>query len=161
MGCARGHVSNRRLEGPRRIRLLADLHGAPLRVLDEQPFQAAGRHGQVMLYLASANDDPAALEAGGVGRWQSGRPGKHPDAKPLKGFGGARVLEIIEDHDGDAYRAVYTVRFADAIYVLHVFQKKSRKKIATPKHQIEMIRARLKDAERLHAERTRKGGSRG
>jgi phage-related protein len=87
--------------------------------------------------------------------------GKHPDAKPLKGFGGARVLEIIEDHGGDAYRAVYTVRFADAIYVLHVSQKKSRKKLAAPKHQIDVIRARLKDAERLHAERTRIGGSRG
>jgi phage-related protein len=56
--------------------------------------------------------------------------GKHPDAKPLKGFGGASVMEIVEDHDGDTYRAVYTVRFADAVYVLHVFQKKSKKKIA-------------------------------
>jgi phage-related protein len=87
--------------------------------------------------------------------------GKHPDAKPLKGFGGASVLEIVEDHDGDTFRAVYTVRFADAIYVLHVFQKKSKKKIATPKHELELIRARLKEAERLHAERTREGGGHG
>jgi len=86
--------------------------------------------------------------------------GKHPDAKPLKGFGGASVLEIVEDHDGDTYRAVYTVRFADAVYVLHVFQKKS-KKIATPKHEMDLIPARLKEAERLHAERTREGGTHG
>src|ERR1700740_336976 len=59
--------------------------------------------------------------------------GKHPDAKPLKGFSGAGVLEIVEDFSGDTYRAVYTVRFADAVYVLHVFQKKSKKGIATPK----------------------------
>ncbi|CAN5163009.1 type II toxin-antitoxin system RelE/ParE family toxin [soil metagenome] len=84
---------------------------------------------------------------------------RHPDAKPLKGFGGASVLEIVENHDGDTYRAVYTVRFADAVYVLHVFQKKSKKKIATPKHELDLIRARLKEAERLHAERPREGGS--
>jgi phage-related protein len=71
------------------------------------------------------------------------------------------VLEIVEDHDGDTYRAVYTVRFADAVYVLHVFQKKSKKKIATPKHELERIRTRLKEAERLHGERTREGGSHG
>jgi phage-related protein len=87
--------------------------------------------------------------------------GKHPDAKPLKGFGGASVLEIVEDHDGDTYRAVYTVRFADAVYVLHIFQKKSKKKIATPKHEMDLIRVRLKEAERLHAERTREGGIHG
>jgi len=52
---------------------------------------------------------------------------KHADAKPLKGFGGAGVLEVVDDFDGDTYRAVYTVKFSDAIYVLHVFQKKSRK----------------------------------
>ncbi|MGI9183186.1 MAG: type II toxin-antitoxin system RelE/ParE family toxin [Longimicrobiaceae bacterium] len=84
---------------------------------------------------------------------------RHPDAKPLKGFGGASVLEIVENHDGDTCRAVYTVRFADAVYVLHVFQKKSKKKIATPKHELDLIRARLKEAERLHAERPREGGS--
>ncbi len=87
--------------------------------------------------------------------------GKHPDAKPLKGFGGASVLEIVEDQDGDTYRAVYTVRFVDAVYVLHVFQKKSKRKIATPKHEMDLIRARLKEAERLHAERTREGGTHG
>jgi phage-related protein len=63
---------------------------------------------------------------------QSG--GKHPDAKPMKGFGGASVIEIVEDYDSDTYRAVYTVKFAEAIYVLHAFQKKSKSGIATPKH---------------------------
>jgi phage-related protein len=73
-----------------------------------------------------------------------------PDAKPLKGFGGAGVLELIEDHRGDTYRAVYTVRFPTRIYVLHVFQKKSKRGIATPKRDLELIRDRLKWAERLH-----------
>jgi phage-related protein len=73
-----------------------------------------------------------------------------PDAKPLKGFGGAGVLELIEDHKGSTYRAVYTVRFATRIYVLHAFQKKSKRGIATPKREIELIHERLKWAERLY-----------
>jgi phage-related protein len=73
-----------------------------------------------------------------------------PEAKPLKGFGGAGVLELIEDHRGDTYRAVYTVRFSTRIYVLHVFQKKSKRGIATPRRDLELIRDRLKQAERIH-----------
>ena len=69
---------------------------------------------------------------------------KHEAAKPLKGFAGAGVLEIVESHDGDAYRAVYTVKLARAVYVLHVFQKKSKRGIATPKSEIEFIKQRLK-----------------
>jgi phage-related protein len=76
--------------------------------------------------------------------------GKHPDAKPLKGFTGAGVLEIVEDYSSDTYRAVYTVRFSDAVYVLHVFQKKSKQGIATPKEEIEKVKSRLKMAEELH-----------
>ena len=72
---------------------------------------------------------------------------KHEDARPLKGFGSAGVLEIVEDWHGDTYRAVYTVRFAAAVFVLHVFQKKSRKGIETPKHELALIRERLKAAE--------------
>ena len=72
---------------------------------------------------------------------------KHEDAKPLKGFGSAGVLEVVEDWHGDTYRAVYTVRFAAAVYVLHVFQKKARKGIETPKHEINLIHERLKAAE--------------
>ncbi len=72
---------------------------------------------------------------------------KHPDAKPLKGFGGAGVLEVVDDFQGDAYRAVYTVRFADAVYVVHCFQKKSTQGIATPKPDMELIKSRLKAIE--------------
>ena len=76
-----------------------------------------------------------------------------PAAKPLKGFGGARVMEIVERHRGDAFRAVYTANFADVIYVLHMFQKKSKHGIATPKSDMELIRRRFAEAERLHRER--------
>ncbi len=79
--------------------------------------------------------------------------GIDPAAKPLRGFGGASVLEIVAAEHGDAWRAVYTVRFQDAIYVLHVFQKKSKKGVATPMREIELIRRRLAEAERDHRER--------
>src|ERR1700712_4481772 len=82
---------------------------------------------------------------------------EHPRAKALKGFGGRSVLEVVDDEDGDTYRAVYTVRFAAAIYVLHAFQKKSRKGIETPKHEIEVIKARLKLAEAHSRENYGKG----
>jgi phage-related protein len=68
---------------------------------------------------------------------------KHPKAKPLKGFKGASVLEIVEDYDGDTYRAVYTVKLAGIVYVLHIFQKKSKHGIATPKQDVELIENRL------------------
>jgi phage-related protein len=68
---------------------------------------------------------------------------KHEDAKPLKGFGGATILEIIANHDGDTFRAVYTVKFKQRIYVLHCFQKKSKQGSRTPRHDIQLIRARL------------------
>ena len=76
-----------------------------------------------------------------------------PAAKPLKGFGGARVMEIVDRYDTNTYRAVYTVQFAEAIYVLHAFQKKSTRGTATPAREIDLIRRRLADAERLHRER--------
>jgi phage-related protein len=78
---------------------------------------------------------------------------KHPSAKPLKGFGGAGVLEIVEDHDGDTYRAVYTVKLAGVVYVLHTFQKKAKRRIATPKQELERIKARLKLAQEDYASR--------
>ena len=76
---------------------------------------------------------------------------KHKDSKALSGFGGASILEIVEDYDGDTYRAVYTVRFAGAVYALHAFQKKSKKGIATPKPEIDLIKGRLKKAEEHYA----------
>ena len=76
-----------------------------------------------------------------------------PAAKPMKGFGGARVMEIVHRHDTNTYRAVYTAQFGEAIYVLHAFQKKSKGGIATPAREIDLIRRRLADAERLHRQR--------
>ncbi len=71
---------------------------------------------------------------------------RHPTrAKTLSGFGGAGVIEVKESYDGNAYRAVYTVHYANAIYVLHAFQKKSKKAIATPKAEMNLIRKRLND----------------
>jgi phage-related protein len=72
--------------------------------------------------------------------------GKFVGAKPLKGFGGAAVLEVVEAFDGDAFRCVYTVKFARAVYVLHVFQKKSTSGIKTPKREIDLVENRLKRA---------------
>lgn len=81
--------------------------------------------------------------------------GKHAQAKPLKGFGSTGVLEVVEDDDGNTYRAVYTVQLSNAIYVLHCFQKKSHKGIATPKQDMDLIRERLKLAQQ-HSEGTKK-----
>lgn len=78
---------------------------------------------------------------------------KHGHAKPLTGFGGAGVVEIIADHDGDTFRCIYTVRLAGSVYVLHAFQKKSKSGRATPKTEIRLIEHRLREAERLHEER--------
>ena len=77
---------------------------------------------------------------------------KHDQAKPLHGFGSAGVLEIVEDWRGNTYRAVYTVRFAAAVFVLHVFQKKSRSRGATLKLDLEMIRDRFNMAEQIAKE---------
>jgi phage-related protein len=76
--------------------------------------------------------------------------GKHPDAKPLKGFGGAGTLEIVDDHQGDTYRAVYTVKLRGMVYVLHAFQKKSTTGIATRKEDIDLIKQRLRQAQELY-----------
>lgn len=120
--------------------------------------------GRVMLQLASLKPihwAPGALRdlrafpkqvRVGIGRaLQFAQAGdKHPAAKALKGFAGASVLEIAVDHDRATYRAVYTVRFKDAVYVLHTFQKKSKHAIATPRRELDLIRGRLKWAEQRH-----------
>ena len=80
---------------------------------------------------------------------------KHDHAKPLKGYKGAGVLEVVEDHDGDTFRAVYTVRLAGIVYVLHCFQKKSKTGIATPKATLDLIDQRLRIAETTHAKRNK------
>lgn len=82
--------------------------------------------------------------------------GQHPpSAKPLKGIGSGAV-ELVDDFDGDTYRAVYTVRFTEAVYVLHAFKKKSKRGIRTPQVDMELIKRRLKNAEHDHAQRYKK-----
>ena len=89
----------------------------------------------------------------GFALWVAQRDGKPAQGKPLKGIvSGSGILELIERHDGDTYRVVYTVRFKGAVYVLHAFQKKSKRGIKTPKHDIEVIRDRLKAAEAHYRE---------
>ena len=82
---------------------------------------------------------------------------KHQDAKPLKGFGGASVVEIVSDHDGDTFRAVYTVRFRGVVYALHAFQKKSKTGIKTPKKELDSVKQRLREAAHDYRERYRNG----
>jgi phage-related protein len=77
------------------------------------------------------------------------RGGKHPGAKVLTGFGGAGVVEIVKDYRGDTFRAVYTLRYAGTVYVLHAFQKKSKTGRETPRRDIELIRQRLREAEQI------------
>jgi phage-related protein len=102
-------------------------------------------------WIGSSRDDLRAfpedvrLRVGGA-LWEAQLGRKAGWAKPLKGFGGAGVLEVVDDFDGDTFRAVYTVRFAGVIYVLHAFQKKSKSGIATPRHEIALIEQRLKRA---------------
>jgi phage-related protein len=112
-----------------------------------------GSHPQrLTLYIGSSQKDLTSLSHGvqevffyGINLAVQGK--KAPDAKPLKGFGGANVFEIVERDRHGTYRAVYTVRYKEAVYVLHVFQKKSKQGIATPKQDIDLIRSRLKIAE--------------
>jgi len=86
------------------------------------------------------------------------RAEKHTDAKPLRGFGGAGVLEMVERHHTDAFRAVYTTRLATAVFVLHAFQKKAKQGVATPQRDLAVIRRRLAEAEGIDAERTQRKG---
>lgn len=91
------------------------------------------------------------LRVGGA-LWEAQLGRKAAWAKPLKGFGGAGVLEVVDDHDGDTYRAVYTVRFAGVVYVLHAFQKKSKSGVATPRREIALVEQRLKRAGEDHSQ---------
>ena len=94
----------------------------------------------------SAFPEPVRRRVGGA-LWDAQLGRKAPWAKPLKGFGGAGVLEVVDDFDGDTFRAVYTVRFAGVVYVLHAFQKKAKRGIATPKVELDKIKARLARAQ--------------
>ena len=77
------------------------------------------------------------------------RGSKHRDTKPLVGYAGAGILEVVTDFRGDTFRAVYTVRFAGAVYVLHAFQKKSKSGRATPRRELQLIAQRLREAEEI------------
>lgn len=102
-------------------------------------------------WIGSSRDDvrdfpePVRLRVGGA-LWDAQLGGKAAWVKPLQGFGGASVLEVVDDYDGNTYRAVYTVRFSGVVYVLHAFQKKSKSGIATPRHVIALIEQRLRQA---------------
>jgi phage-related protein len=107
-------------------------------------------------WIGSAKDDLLGFPAEvvrevGHALYVAQMGGKHAAVKPLKGFGGTGMLEIVESYLGNAYRVVYTVRFRDMIYVLHAFQKKSKRGIATPQHEIDMMNARLRQAEQEYA----------
>lgn len=86
----------------------------------------------------------------GYALYRAQKGGMHGSAKPLKGFGGAGVVEIVEDYNTDTYRAVYTVKFTEVVYVLHAFQKKAKKGSRTPASEMEIVRRRLKVAEADH-----------
>lgn len=106
-------------------------------------------------WVASSKKDLRAMPVAvksvfGFALYQAQIGEKHVDAKPLRGFGGAGVLEVVENHDGDTYRAVYTVKFEEAVYVLHCFQKKSKSGVATPKQDLDLVESRLKIAQVEH-----------
>jgi phage-related protein len=99
----------------------------------------------------SALPDPV-MDLFGFALYLAQTGGKHEQAKPLRGFGCAGVLEVVEDWNRSTFRAVYTARFSGAIFVLHVFQKKSKRGAATPKADIDLIRERLRVAEQMAKE---------
>ena len=90
----------------------------------------------------------------GQAMFEAQRGTKHLDAKPMKGFGGTGVLEVVKRADGNTYRAVYTIRVTGVIYVLHAFQKRSKRGIATPRRDIDLIRSRLRTAQEHYARAT-------
>jgi phage-related protein len=115
-------------------------------------------------WIATSKDDLSAMPREvrrdvGYAIYVAQRGDKHDGAKVLTGFGDAGVIEVIARHDGDTFRAVYTVRFVGVVYVLHAFQKKAKRGIATPKKEIDLIRKRLKLAERDYRQWTSAGGA--
>ena len=117
-----------------------------------------------LLWVASSKRNyrefPSRVQDGFGFELYLAQTGQHPpSAKPLRGFGSG-TLELIEDFDGDTYRTVYTVRFGEAIYVLHAFKKESKRGIKTPQSDIDLIRRRLRDAEQDHAQRFKKESKR-
>jgi phage-related protein len=113
-----------------------------------------------VVWVGSSRQDLRALPEAvqdrvGYALYVAQRGGKHQDAKTLKGYGGAGVVEVVTDYRGDTFRTVYTVQFAGAVYVLHVFQKKSKSGRATPQQDVKLIERRLREAERIAKGTTR------
>ena len=115
---------------------------------DEKPLHWVGSSKRDFLAFPNAVKDDMG---NALGIAQFG--GTAPTAKPWKGLGPG-VLEIVESHEANAYRAVYTVQFPRAVYVLHAFQKKSKHGRATPKLDLDLVRSRLKWAQRLYTDKT-------
>jgi phage-related protein len=117
-----------------------------------------------LVWVGSSLDDLRAFpeevrQVMGFALFEAQVGGKHVAAKPLRGFKGAGVLEVVDDFDGDTFRAVYTVRFTDVVYVLHAFEKKSKKGISTPQRDMNLIQDRLRMARQLHD--ARQGATKG
>jgi phage-related protein len=109
------------------------------------------RQPKPVRWVGSSKEDMSGFPEGvrrriGGALWEAQIGRKAPYAKPLRGFGDAAVLEVVDDFDGDTFRAVYTVRFAQVVYVLHAFQKKSKRGVATPKRELDLIDQRLRRA---------------
>jgi phage-related protein len=116
-------------------------------VTDELPLKPVAWVGTS---LKDLREFPALVrDVMGYALYLAQRGGKHPDAKVLSGFGGAGVLEVIRDYRGDTFRAVYTLKHAGTLYVLHAFQKKSKTGRTTPRRDIELIKQRLREAEQI------------
>jgi phage-related protein len=112
---------------------------------------ATGTLPKPLVWMGGSKKDlaalpPSVIDVFGYALYVAQTGGRHEQTKVLRGFGNASVLEVIESTSRSTYRAVYTVRFSDAIYVLHVFQKKSKSGIATPRPDLDLIEDRLKQA---------------
>lgn len=121
--------------------------------MDTKPLVWIGSSGEDLRKFPEAVKDVA-----GFALYKAQMGGKHPAAKPLKGFHGAGVVEIAENYSGNTYRVIYTTRMEGAIYVLHAFQKKAKTGIETPKKEIKLINSRLKTASEYHELRLKKRG---
>ena len=118
-----------------------------------------------VVWVASSLDDlrsfPREVQATlGYALFRAQDGAKHPNAKPLKGYGGAGVLEITEDFSGDTFRAVYTLTLPDAVFVLHAVQKKTKHGIATPTRELDLIRQRLRQAQAIASQHQTHEGER-
>jgi phage-related protein len=108
-----------------------------------------------VFWIGSTKEDLSSLhedvrDAVGQALFEAQKGGKHPGTKALKGYGNASTLEVVVDHAGDTFRAVYSVHWPGRVYVLHVFQKKSKAGVGTPKSDMKLIDGRLKRLREMH-----------